>query len=162
MLSNLFVRDKTPDYSEETIDILRLIRSENVGPKTFFHLIKLFGSASKALEKIGEFSVKGGRPKPITVFSLSAAKKEIDDLKKNGASLITYKDFNYSQLLLQIHDFPPILSYKGNITPLNSPKTIAIVGARNSSINSRSFASKIAKELVEQGCGYGVRSGKRC
>ncbi len=152
MLSNLFVRDKTPDYSEETIDILRLIRSENVGPKTFFHLIKLFGSASKALEKIGEFSVKGGRPKPITVFSLSAAKKEIDDLKKNGASLITYKDFNYSQLLLQIHDFPPILSYKGNITLLNSPKTIAIVGARNSSINSRSFASKIAKELVEQGC----------
>ena len=152
MLSNLFVRDKTPDYSEETIDILRLIRSENVGSKTFFHLIKLFGSASKALEKIGEFSVKGGRPKPITVFSLSAAKKEIDDLKKNGASLITYKDFNYSQLLLQIHDFPPILSYKGNITLLNSPKTIAIVGARNSSINSRSFASKFAKELVEQGC----------
>ena len=75
MLNNLFVRDKTPNYSEETIDILRLIRSENVGPKTFFHLIKLFGSASKALEKIGEFSVKGGRLKPITVFSLSAAKK---------------------------------------------------------------------------------------
>lgn len=54
-------------------------------------------------------------------------------------------------MLLQIHDFPPILSYKGNITLLNSKKTIAIVGARNSSINSRAFASKIAKELVEQG-----------
>jgi len=152
MLGNLFVQDKAPNYSEETIDILRLIRSENVGPKTFFHLIKLFGSASKALENIGEFSVKGGKSKPITVFSRSAAEKEINALKKIGAYLITYKDFNYSQLLLQIHDFPPILSYKGNITLLNSEKTIAIVGARNSSINSRGFAAKIAKELVEQGC----------
>lgn len=152
MLGNLFVRDKAPNYSEETIDILRLIRSENVGPKTFFHLIKLFGSAGKALENIGEFSVKGGKSKPITVFSRSAAEKEIDALKKVGAYLLTYKDFNYSSLLIQIHDFPPVLSYKGNITLLNSEKTIAIVGARNSSINSRSFASKIAKELVDEGC----------
>ncbi len=152
MLSNLFIRDKAPDYSEETVDILRLIRSENVGPKTFFHLIRLFGSVGKALENIGEFSVKGGKSKPITVFSRSAAEKEIDALKKVGAYLLTYKDFNYSQLLLQIHDFPPVLSYKGNITLLNRQKTIAIVGARNSSINSRSFAAKIAKELVEAGC----------
>ena len=152
MLGNLFVRDKAPNYSEETIDILRLIRSENVGPKTFFHLIKLFGSAGKALENICEFSVKGGKSKPITVFSRSAAEKEIDALKKVGAYLLTYKDFNYSSLLIQIHDFPPVLSYKGNITLLNSEKTIAIVGARNSSINSRSFASKIAKELVDEGC----------
>jgi DNA processing protein len=152
MLNNLFIRDKNADYSEETIDILRLIRSENVGSKTFFQLIQFFGSASRALENIGKFSVKGGKSKPITVFSRSAAQKEIDALKKVGAGLLTYKDFNYSQLLLQIHDFPPILSYKGNISLLNAEKTIAIVGARNSSINSRSFATKIAKELVEAGC----------
>lgn len=152
MLSNLFIRERAPNYSEETIDILRLIRSENIGPKTFFHLIRLFGSAGNALENIGEFSVKGGKSKPITVFPRSAAEKEIDALKKIGAYLLTYKDFNYSQLLVQIHDFPPVLSYKGNITLLNSEKTIAIVGARNSSINSRSFAAKIAKELVNEGC----------
>jgi DNA processing protein len=152
MLNNLFIRDKTADYSKETIDILRLARSENVGPKTFFQLIKFFGSATKALENISEFSVKGGKSKPITVFSQSEAEKELDALKKIGARLITYKDFNYSQLLLQIHDFPPILSYKGNINLLNAEKIIAIVGARNSSINSRSFAAKIAKELVGAGC----------
>ena len=151
MLGNLFVHDKSPNYSEETIDILRLIRSENVGPKTFFYLIKLFGSAGKALENIGQFSVKGGKSKPITVFSRSAAEKEIDELKKVGAYLLTYKDFNYSSLLIQIHDFPPVLCYKGNITLLNSEKVIAIVGARNSSINSRSFASKITKELIGEG-----------
>jgi len=135
MLSNLFVRSSTSEYSEDTIDILRLIRSENVGSKTFSHLIKLFGSAKKALENIGEFSIKGGLSKPIKAYSKSQAQEELDLLYKNKAHLLTYRDFNYSQLLLQIHGFPPILSYKGRIELLNSEKVVAIVGARNSSIN---------------------------
>ncbi|RTK92273.1 MAG: DNA-protecting protein DprA [Rickettsiales bacterium] len=151
MLSDLFTRANKQNYSEETIDILRLIRSENVGPKTFYHLIKLFGSASKALDNIAEFSIKGGRSKPIKVYTRALAEKEIADIQKNGASIVTYKDFEYSQLLLQIHDFPPVLTYKGNISLLQSENIVAIVGARNSSINSRHFASNIAKELTEQG-----------
>jgi DNA processing protein len=60
MLNNLFVRSGIPTYSNDTIDILRLIRSENVGPRTFSRLIDFFGSAGKALENIADFSVKGG------------------------------------------------------------------------------------------------------
>ncbi len=151
MLNNLFVRGGTPTYSEETIDILRLIRSENVGLKTFTHLIKLFGSARMALENIADFSLKGGRSRPIKIFSRSAAEQELEKLARNKAYLLTYKDFNYSQLLLQIHDFPPVISYKGDVKLLNSEKVVAIVGARNSSINCRSFASKISSELVKAG-----------
>lgn len=152
MLANLFdYTKKEPTYSEETIDILRLIRSENVGSKTFAQLIKLFGSAKKALENIGDFSIKGGRNKPIKVFSKSAAEQELEKLSKNKAYLLTYKDFNYSQLLLQIHDFPPVISYKGRVELLNSEKTVAIVGSRNSSINGRNFATKISSELVKSG-----------
>lgn len=149
MLNDLFKRGSNQNYSQDSIDILRLIRSENVGSKTFHRLIKLFGSAGAALDNIADFSLKGGRSKPIKVFSKSAAEKEINDLTKCGAGLITYKDFNYSKLLLQTGDFPPILSYKGNITLLKSQKIVAIVGARNSSINSRSFAKTIAKELTQ-------------
>jgi DNA processing protein len=152
MLANLFTYSKKePTYSEETIDILCLIRSENVGSKTFAQLIKFFGSAKKALENIGEFSVKGGRSRPIKIFSRALAEKEIEQLSKNNAYLLTYKDFNYSQLLLQIHDFPPVISYKGRVELLNSEKIVAIVGSRNSSMNGRSFASRISKELVEAG-----------
>ena len=150
MLNNLFTQSSKPIYSEETIEILRLIRSENVGTKTFAHLIKVFGSAKIALENIADFSLKGGRSKPIKVFQKAAAEKEIEQLTKNKAYLLTYKDFNYSQLLSQIHDFPPVLSYKGNISLLNSGKTIAVVGARNSSINCRSFAAKISADLVKE------------
>ena len=52
MLKTLLAREKPPTYSQETIDSLRLIRSQNVGPKTFANLIKLFGSASAALDNI--------------------------------------------------------------------------------------------------------------
>ena len=88
MLDNLFVNNKAPAYSDETIDILRLIRSENVGPKTFFNLIKFFGSASRALENVEDFSVKGGRAKPIKVYSKDSAFKELKELEKNNSYLI--------------------------------------------------------------------------
>jgi len=151
MLENLFVNNKAPAYSNETIDILRLIRSENVGPKTFFNLIKFFGSATRALENVEDFSVKGGRSKPIKVYSKDSALKELKELEKNNSYLITYKDLDYSELLLQIPDFPPVLSYKGNISLLNYEKIIAIVGARNSSVNGKAFAAKLSKDLVKAG-----------
>ncbi|MGC0371732.1 MAG: hypothetical protein DGJ47_000432 [Rickettsiaceae bacterium] len=145
---NLFTSNTGSNYSEDIISILRLIRSENVGPKTFFNLVKLFGSAKIALDNVADFAKKGGRAKPIKIFAKSAAEKEIDLLVKHGANLITYKDNQYSELLKQTSGFPPILSYKGDISLLNSRKNVAIVGARNSSINSRSFAGNIAKDLV--------------
>ena len=157
MFGNIFTNNKTPAYSNETIDILRLIRSENVGPKTFFSLIKFFGSASRALENAPDFSLRGGKSKPIKLYSKADALKELEALEKNKSYLITYKDPNYSELLSQTSNFPPVLSYKGNISLLNHDKIIAIVGARNSSINGRSFAAKLAKDLVK--AGYVTTSG---
>ncbi len=151
MLNNLFSRRQNTEYLQETIDILRLIRSENVGYKTFFHAIKLFGSASLSLENIAELSVKGGRKKPITIYPLSKAEQEIERMNKEKAYFLTYKDFNYSDLLLQTHDFPPILTYKGDASLLKSDKIVAMVGARNSSLNSRNFAGSLASELVSAG-----------
>lgn len=158
MLKELFGGKKAQIvYTNETIDILRLIRSENVGPRTFTGLIKLFGTARAAIDNIEDFSVRGGRTKPIKVFSENDAKKELSRLEQNGAGLITYKSPEYSKLLLEIPDFPPVLSYKGNINLLTNRKSIAIVGARNASANGRAFAAKIAKELIEQN--YIVISG---
>lgn len=51
--------------ADNVINILRLIRSENVGPKTFYDLIKFFGNAGNALENIESLSIKGGKSKPI-------------------------------------------------------------------------------------------------
>ncbi len=151
MLDKLFPKKQNLEYSQDTIDILRLIRSENVGPRTFSNLIRLFGSARKALDNVGEYSVRGGRSKPIKICSEEEVLKEIQAHNKAGAKIITYQDLNFSELLLKIYDFPPALSYKGNIELLNAAKPIAIVGARNCSINSRGFALQIAKDLAAEG-----------
>jgi DNA processing protein len=83
MLKELFLSKKSPvSYSDETIDILRLIRSENVGPRTFTSLIKLFGSPKVAIANIGEFSIRGGRSKPIKV----ATENEVGKVKIQGLS----------------------------------------------------------------------------
>lgn len=157
MLKDLFLGKQQIVYEENVIDILRLIRSENVGPKTFFSLIKCFGDHKLALENIGEFSLRGGRSKPIKIFSKQDAEKELDLLEKHGAKLISYLCPGYSDLLKEIHDFPPILTYKGNIELFNDHNTLALVGARNASMNGRAFASKIAHDLKNQG--YVIVSG---
>ncbi len=157
MFGNIFTNNKPLSYSNETIDILRLIRSENIGPKTFFSLIKFFGSATNSLENVQDFSLRGGKSKPIKLYSKEHALKELESLEKHKCSLITYKDSNYSELLSQISDPPPVLSYKGNISLLNHNKIIAIVGARNSSVNARSFASNLSKDLTKSG--YVTTSG---
>lgn len=77
MLKDLFLYNKSHvSYSKETIDILRLIRSENVGPRTFWSLIEIFGNAGIAIENIQEFSLRGGRSKPVKVFSQNDALKK--------------------------------------------------------------------------------------
>jgi len=150
MLKELFSAPKI-SYDIEIINILRLIRSENIGPKTFYSLIKLFGDTATAIDNAQDFSLRGGKSKPIKIFSKSDAEKELELLEKDNAKIITYKSLGYSKLLLEIYDPPPILSYKGNIELLNHNKCVGIVGARNASANGRSFAHKIAADLVEQG-----------
>lgn len=147
MLKKLFSSKKNPDITSDLINILRLIRSENVGSRTFHSLIKMFGSASAALEKVADFSLRGGKTKAIKVCPLADAEREIEKLHKNGAKLIAYNDAAFSLLLRQIPDCPPILSYKGNKALFNST-AVAIVGARNASLNGKAFAGKIASELV--------------
>jgi DNA processing protein len=138
------------DHANDIIDILRLARSENVGPRTFYDLMKFFGTASNALKYIPEFSIKGGRSKPITIYPEKDAIKEIKLNEKFGSSLISYKDKNYPKLLKYIGDAPPIISCLGD-SKILSKSSVSIVGARNASLNARAFSNKIASKLVEAG-----------
>ena len=58
-----------PEYPSlarsKPVEVMQLLRSENVGPVTFFKLVSYFGSVEKALEGAPELSVKGGRKRPI-------------------------------------------------------------------------------------------------
>ena len=134
----------------ERLAWLRLARTENVGPITFYQLIDRFGSASQALNALPELAKNGGRKKPLIACSATEAQREYDSLKKRGGELLTVLDTDYPLALSATDDAPPILSILGNPKLLNK-SCIGIVGARNASLNGRKFAQKIATDLGARG-----------
>jgi DNA processing protein len=132
--------------TQEQLNWLRLARSENVGKSTFFRLIKIFGSAQKALERIADLSQRGGLSHKIKICSVADAEKEFSDTKKFGAEILLFSDENYPRLLREISDPAPILTVKGDVEFFQND-TIAIVGPRNASFNGIAFAKKVALEL---------------
>jgi len=150
MLEKVFKSREKFSYTQDTVDVIRLIRSENVGVKTFFDLIKVFGNATEAIKHVQEMSLKGGRKKPINLFTTSQAEAEIYRANKAGARIIPYNSDLYPKILKYIPDPPVTLNIIGDPELLNST-CISIVGARNCSVSGMQFASKLSKDLSETG-----------
>lgn len=130
----------------ERLNWLRLIRTDNIGPITFYQLIENFGSAGEALKALPELSRRGGRKKPLSPPSDRKIMTEYKALTKRGGTLLTVRDAAYPLALTSIYDAPPVLSVLGDPAIFNN-SCVAIVGARNASINGRKFASKLAYDL---------------
>lgn len=144
---------KLPRYrlsDTERLDWLRLIRTENVGPITFFRLLERFGSAAAAIAALPDLARRGGRSKPLSVFSRAQAEREIATNTRHGARLIAACEPDYPEMLAAIDDPPPLLSLRGQGHLLRQ-RAVAVVGSRNASLNGRRFAEKLAAELGQAG-----------
>jgi len=134
---------------EEHKDWLRLIRSERVGPITFYKLLEQFGNAKAALAALPELARRGGAKK-FKVCSLSDTEEEIDLISEAGAMMIARGESNYPPLLARIEDAPPLIFVRG-FAHLLKKKTISIVGTRNASINGLRLAQSFAAAFGEAG-----------
>ncbi len=139
---------KQPTTDQELLATLRLIRTEGIGPITFYKLIAKFGSAEQVIlnwETINQFSKKK--------FVLADPKEihtEIQQTMKAKAQFLLFCDPRYPKLLREIPDAPPVLIARGNIELFNQ-KAIAIVGARNASIHGKRLAYLFARDLGSAG-----------
>jgi DNA processing protein len=140
----------------ERLDWLRLIRTENVGPVTFYQLLHRFGSAGAALDALPSLANRGGRQARLALFPRTAAERELAELDKVGAAILAWGEPDYPAALAAIDDAPPLLAVRGDKTLL-SRTAIAVVGARNASANGRRLARELAGELGRHG--YLVASG---
>jgi DNA processing protein len=134
----------------EKLDWLRLIRSENVGPVTFYQLLARFGSAAAALEALPAVARQGGREQPIAVATRAAAERELQSLDRLRARLVAWGEPGYPTALAAVDDAPPLLSVLGEASLLER-SAIAVVGARNASTNGRRFARDLALQLGQKG-----------
>lgn len=132
------------------LDWLQLARSENVGPLTFHHLLKRYGTPAHALEALPDLAAHGGLKRPLKITSRSEVEKELAAIHAFGAELLTLENPLYPPLLRHIDSAPPLLTVKGRLDLLHQP-LFAIVGARNASAMGKKMAHKLATELGRQG-----------
>src|SRR5260221_4343966 len=141
---------------EQRIDWLRLIRSDNVGPRTFRSLINHFGSARSALDRLPDLARRGGAARPSRICSEDDALAEIAASKRHGISLVAPGEAGYPPRLAVLDDAPPLLGVRGAFEALMRP-VIAIVGSRNASGAGLKFAGTLAHDLGD--AGFVIASG---
>jgi DNA processing protein len=140
---------------EQRLDWLRLIRSQNVGPRTFRALVNHFGGARAALEALPSLARRGGASAP-QICSREAAEQEMEAAQDHGVTLIAIGEAGYPERLQMIDDAPPLLAVRGHLPALAMP-AVAVVGSRNASAAGMKLTQIFARGLSE--AGFAVVSG---
>jgi DNA processing protein len=128
---------------------LRLIRSENIGPVTYFQLLARFGSAQAAIDAIPDLAARGGGRAPRLVPK-SQIEREIEEVERLGARYLFLGTPPYPPLLAELETAPPALIVEGHLSLLDRP-AVAIVGARNASAAACRYARQLAQQLGAAG-----------
>ena len=141
---------------EQRLDWLRLIRSDNIGPRTFRDLVNHYGGARAALKALPALARRGGAARPGRICTEEEAAAELKAARARGIDVLALGEPDYPLRLAMIDDAPPLLAVRGQIAILNRP-LVAIVGSRNASAAGVKFAERIARDLGE--AGFGIVSG---
>lgn len=141
---------------QQRFDWLRLVRSENVGPRTFRALITNCGGARAALSALPDLARRGGAARPIRVASVEEVEKELIAASKLGVRFVALGEPDYPPALREIDSAPPILALQGRAEALRKA-AVAIVGSRNASAAGLTFAERLARGLGQ--AGYVIVSG---
>jgi DNA processing protein len=141
---------------EQKLDWLRLIRSDNIGPRTFRELVNYYGGARDALAALPAMARRGGASGPARIFARDDAEREMTAIKARGAILIALGEPDYPERLKMIDDAPPLVTVRGD-TALLARAMVAVVGSRNASAAGSKFAERIARDLGD--AGFAIVSG---
>ena len=139
-----------PKDADDAADWLRLSRSQNVGPTTFFDLLARYGSAAEALDALPALAARTGGKQTIRI----ATRKEVDEELRSAARLglrpVFFGTADYPARLAAIHAPPPVLMVHGDAGLFSRP-AVAVVGARNASAAGRTMARRLAEDLAAAG-----------
>jgi DNA processing protein len=134
-----------PAAPADAVARLRLIRSENIGPITYFQLLARFGSAQAAIDAIPDLAARGGGRAPRLVPK-SQVEREMETVERMGARYLFLGHAPYPPLLAELEAAPPALIVKGHFSLLERP-CVAIVGARNASAAACRYARQLSQTL---------------
>ena len=139
----------------EKLEWLRLIRSENVGPRTFKTLLDRYATATAALKALPHL-VKKGTSRDIKICSKADAEAEWTRARKLNIRFVAVCEPAYPEALRAIDSPPPLILVAGRAEVLARP-IVSIVGSRNASASGLVFTERLAQGLAS--AGYVVASG---
>ncbi|HEX3439710.1 MAG TPA: DNA-processing protein DprA [Pseudolabrys sp.] len=135
---------------EQRLDWLRLIRSDNVGPRTFRDLVNRYGGARAALEALPALARRGGALLPGHICTREEAETELKAARARGVVFVALGEPDYPARLQMIDDAPPLLAVAGKRDVFTRP-LVAIVGSRIASAAGMKFADRLARDLGNAG-----------
>ncbi|MGE0154612.1 MAG: DNA-processing protein DprA [Reyranellaceae bacterium] len=144
----------SPFNEVDRLAALRLARGAGIGPILYGRLIARFGSPSRALAALPGLAARTNAK--ASAASAATAEREMRALAKLGGRLLVKGEADYPPQLASLSDAPPVLSILGDVAALRRT-CIAIVGARDASVNGRQLAEGFARALATRG--YAVVSG---
>ncbi len=131
---------------------LSLARATGIKNETVRFAIDQYGFDPDILkEKIIEHSKNAGCFDKIKFGSEDKIDAEIESVNKIGAKMISIDSNSYPDLLKKIYNAPLVITVKGNTKLLNK-QNIAIVGSRQPTFHSQSFAMEISLDLSSKFC----------
>lgn len=131
----------------QRFDWLRLWRSENIGPRTFWALIHRYGSAGAALAALPRLMPRG---RPAKIAASEDIEREFEAAARCGAVFAAMGEADYPLRLSRIDAAPPLIALRGHLPALQRA-SVAIVGSRNASAAGLTFAERLTRELAEAG-----------
>lgn len=132
----------------ETLALLRLTRTEGIGPLTWRRLLGQYGTATAAMDALPRHAAR--RAAPFAPYPAVEAERELDRLEDLGGRFLVWGEDDYPPLLALLDDAPPLLAVVGDAACLHA-RQVAIVGARNASALGRRMAEELAEALAEKG-----------
>jgi DNA processing protein len=134
----------------QTVERIRLARTDGVGPITYRRLLQRFGSAEAAIDALPRLAESGGAKQSPTVPLAALIRSELDRVARLGGRMLVWGDPDYPPLLAQAEDAPVVLAVLGDVAAL-SRRAVAVVGSRNASANGQRLAETLARDLALDG-----------
>jgi DNA processing protein len=91
-----------PRTEGQRLDWLRLIRSENVGARTFHDLVSHYGGVRPALTALPNLARRGGSARPLRICSRAEAEAELKAAQAAGVEFFTLGEPEYPSRLQMI------------------------------------------------------------
>lgn len=133
--------------TDQALGLLRLTRTDSVGPVTYRRLLARFSSPEEALAALPALAKSGGRLAPLNIPSVGEVEKEYHAVLRMGGQFLFLDHPGYPAFLAELPDAPPAIAVLGDVKLLHAAG-ISIVGARNASANGMRFATHLSAELA--------------